>query len=71
MGIYDLNLRVLVPYLPVLSWGAVRTLELFTARLRNEVDLDSLGVELIAVVGTTMQPQRVSLWLRPPAERKP
>ena len=28
MGIYDLNLRVLVPYLPVLGWGAVRTLEI-------------------------------------------
>jgi len=28
VGIYDLNLRVLVPYLPVLSWGAVRTLEI-------------------------------------------
>ena len=28
MGIYDLNLRVLVPYLPVLGWGAARTLEI-------------------------------------------
>jgi His/Glu/Gln/Arg/opine family amino acid ABC transporter permease subunit len=28
VGIYDLNLRVLIPYLPVLGWGAVRTLEI-------------------------------------------
>jgi hypothetical protein len=50
-------------------YEASRTLEAFSARLRSEVDLDSLGAELLAVVGRTMEPKRVSLWLKP-AERK-
>jgi len=37
----------------------------FSARLREQVDLDTLTAELLAVVNQTMQPTQVSLWLRP------
>jgi hypothetical protein len=44
---------------------AQRTLESFTARLRNEVDLDQLSSSLVGVVQETMQPAHASLWMRP------
>ena len=49
------------------KYDAARTVEAFSARLRNEVDLDTLSAELLAVVDQTMQPTTASLWLRPSA----
>jgi hypothetical protein len=46
---------------------ATRIVEGFGARLRDQVDLDTLTADLLAVVDQTMQPTQASLWLRPPA----
>jgi hypothetical protein len=46
-------------------YDAARTIQWFSARLREQVDLDTLTGELLAVVEQTMQPTSVSLWLRP------
>jgi hypothetical protein len=50
-------------------YDATQTIEAFSVRLREEVDLDSLSAELLAVVDQTMQPTNASLWLRPSARQ--
>jgi hypothetical protein len=45
-------------------YDAVRTLDTFAVRLRDEIDLDALQAELITAVAATVQPTQASLWLR-------
>jgi hypothetical protein len=52
-------------------YDAARTIAAFSARLRQQVDLDTLTTELLGMVEQTMQPTSVSLWLRPSVSASP
>jgi hypothetical protein len=52
------------------KYNADLTVEAFSTRLRDEVDLDMLSVELLAAVEQTVQPTQASLWLRPGTHRR-
>jgi hypothetical protein len=47
------------------KYDMAQTVDVFAARLRDELDLDALSAELLAVVDQSMQPTQLSLWLRP------
>ncbi|HEX8132861.1 MAG TPA: hypothetical protein VF880_05475 [Actinomycetes bacterium] len=48
-----------------------QTIAAFSARLREQIDLNTLSAELLAVAGQTMQPTKLSLWLRPTMQPSP
>jgi hypothetical protein len=66
-ALYGLVLLLFATY-PVLDrrHDAARIIERFGSHLRDQVDLDTLTAEVLAVAEQTIQPIRASLWLRPP-----
>jgi transposase InsO family protein len=62
--VLDLHSRRLIGW--SVGEHARRTVDAFAARLPDQIDLDALHSELLAVVDQTMQPTQLSMWLRPP-----
>lgn len=52
------------------KYDAQQTLEAFSRTMRDEVDLDRMTAELVDMVNSVMQPQRISLWLQPTGKNK-
>jgi hypothetical protein len=50
------------------KFDAETVLNNFSARLRSEIDLETLSVDLLTAVDWTMKPATLSLWLRPPTD---
>jgi hypothetical protein len=53
------------------KYDAAKIVEVFSVRLRDEIDLDALSAELLAVTYQTMQPTTATLWLRPSGPARP
>jgi hypothetical protein len=53
------------------KYNAAKTVEAFSARLRDEIDLDALSTELLAVAHQTMQPTMATVWLRSSVQVRP
>jgi hypothetical protein len=53
------------------KYDAAKTVEAFSTRLWDEIDLDALSTELLAVADQTMQPTMVTVWLRPSVQVPP
>ena len=52
------------------KYDAAKIMAFFNARLREEADLDTLSADLVGVAGAAMEPEHVSLWLRPDTQSK-
>ncbi|MDP9409829.1 MAG: hypothetical protein M3P70_04890, partial [Actinomycetota bacterium] len=50
------------------KYDAARTLESFSARLRDETELEVLEDDLLEVIAETVQPTHAGLWIRPPSK---